>query len=91
MDTMMQQLLSKEVLHEPMKELYEKYPNWLEVNKSSLSDEDFRRYSRQYEYIKELCGVYESTPDDFSRIVDIMQKMQTCGQPPDDLVQELGP
>ncbi|KAI5061548.1 hypothetical protein GOP47_0024053 [Adiantum capillus-veneris] len=43
MDTMMQQLLSKEVLHEPMKELYEKYPNWLEVNKSSLSDEDFRR------------------------------------------------
>ncbi|KAI5060832.1 hypothetical protein GOP47_0023337 [Adiantum capillus-veneris] len=91
MDTMMQQLLSKEVLHEPMKEFCEKYPNWLEVNKSSLSDEDFRRYSRQYEYIKELCGVYESIPDDFSRIVDIMQNMQTCGQPPDDLVQELGP
>ncbi|KAI5077088.1 hypothetical protein GOP47_0006912 [Adiantum capillus-veneris] len=91
MDTMMQQLLSKEVLHEPMKEFCEKYPNWLEVNKSSLSDEDFRRYSRQYEYIKELCCVYESTPNDFSRIVDIMQNMQTCGQPPDDLVQELGP
>ncbi|MCO5558205.1 hypothetical protein L7F22_011784 [Adiantum nelumboides] len=91
MDTMMQQLLSKEVLHEPMKEFCEKYPNWLEVNKPSLTDEDFRRYSRQYEYIKELCSVYESTPDDFPRIVDIMQNMQVCGQPPDDLVQELGP
>lgn len=91
MDTMMRQLLSKDVLHEPMKEIREKYPNWLEANKSSLSIDDFSRYSRQYEYIKELCGVYDTTPDDFQKIVDIMQNMQACGQPPSDLVQELAP
>eukprot|EP00250_Pteridium_aquilinum_P015811 c22776_g1_i1 orf=3-665(-) len=81
MEAMMQQVLSKEVLHEPMKELCEKYPTWLEANKSSVSGDDFCRYSRQYECIKELCGVYESTPDDFHRIVDLIQTMQACGQP----------
>lgn len=91
MDTMMRQLLSKEVLHEPMKEFCEKYPNWLDANKSTLSEDDFSRYSRQYEYIKELCGVYDSTPDDFHKIVEIMQNMQACGQPPNDLVQDLAP
>lgn len=91
MDTMMQQLLSKEVLQEPMKEFCAKYPKWLEANKSTLSDDDFNRYSRQYQYIKELCGVYDTTPDDFRKIVDIMQNMQACGQPPNDLVQELAP
>lgn len=91
MDTMMRQLLSKEVLHEPMKEFCDKYPNWLEANKSTLSNDDFNRYSRQYAYIKELCEVYDSTPDDYHRIVDIMQNMQACGQPPNDLVQELAP
>eukprot|EP00250_Pteridium_aquilinum_P015812 c22776_g1_i2 orf=167-913(-) len=91
MEAMMQQVLSKEVLHEPMKELCEKYPTWLEANKSSISGDDFCRYSRQYECIKELCGVYESTPDDFHKIVDLMQNMQACGQPPNNLVQELAP
>ena len=91
MDTMMRQLLSKDVLHEPMREFRDKYPKWLETNKSSLTNDEFARYSKQFEYIKELCGVYETTPNDFERIVDIMQNMQACGQPPNDLVQELAP
>ncbi|KAH7432440.1 hypothetical protein KP509_07G022700 [Ceratopteris richardii] len=91
MDAMMQQLLSKEVLHEPMKELCEKYPQWLETNKCKFGDEEFNRYSKQYEYMKELCDVYESTPDDFPRIVEVMQNIQACGQPPDELAQEVGP
>ncbi|KAL6976175.1 hypothetical protein U1Q18_024965 [Sarracenia purpurea var. burkii] len=36
-ETMMQQLLSKEILHEPMKEIGERYPKWLEEHKSKLS------------------------------------------------------
>lgn len=91
MDTMMRQLLSKDVLHEPMKEIGERYPNWLEANKSKLSNDDYNRYSRQYELIKQLCTVYETNPEDFTKIVDIMQHMQECGQPPSDIVQELTP
>ncbi|CAM6036407.1 unnamed protein product [Sphagnum compactum] len=90
-DTMMQQLLSKEVLHEPMKEIGDRYPEWLESHKAQLSGEDFSHYTRQYEYIKQLCHVYETTPNDFQKVVDLMQNMQDCGQPPGDIVRELAP
>lgn len=87
----MRQLLSKEVLYEPMKEIGERYPEWLESNKSELSKEDLARYTRQHEFIKQLCQVYETTPNDFQRVVDLMQNMQDCGQPPPDIVRELAP
>ncbi|KAK6947580.1 Pex19 protein [Dillenia turbinata] len=90
-ETMMQQLLSKEILHDPMKEIGERYPKWLEEHKDSLSKEEFDRYSHQCELIKELNQVYENDPGNFTKIVEIMQKMQECGQPPNDIVQELAP
>ncbi|XP_027080009.1 peroxisome biogenesis protein 19-2-like isoform X1 [Coffea eugenioides] len=90
-ETMMQQLLSKDVLHEPMKEIGERYPTWLEDNRTKLSSEDYQRFSHQYELIKDLNEVYETDPGNFNKIVELMQKMQECGQPPNDIVQELAP
>ncbi|KAK1261950.1 Peroxisome biogenesis protein 19-2 [Acorus gramineus] len=90
-ETMFQQLLSKEILHEPMKEIELKYPQWLEAHKDGLNQEDYDRYSHQYELIKNLNEVYEQDPDNFPKIVDLMQKMQECGQPPSDIVRELAP
>ncbi|KAL2525167.1 Peroxisome biogenesis protein 19-2 [Abeliophyllum distichum] len=90
-ETMMQQLLSKEILHEPMKEIGERYPKWLEDNKASLTNEEHARYFHQYELIKDLNQVYDTEPDNFNKIVELMQKMQECGQPPNDIVQELAP
>ncbi|KAG8382431.1 hypothetical protein BUALT_Bualt05G0076600 [Buddleja alternifolia] len=90
-ETMMQQLLSKEILHEPMREIGERYPIWLEENKGKLGAEEYTRYSHQYELIKDLNHVYENEPDNFNKIVELMQKMQECGQPPNDIVQELAP
>jgi len=37
---MMKQLLSKEVLYEPMKEMRDKYPQWLKDNKEKLTREE---------------------------------------------------
>ncbi|KAK7265929.1 hypothetical protein RJT34_33554 [Clitoria ternatea] len=90
-ETMMQQLLSKDILHEPMKEIAERYPKWLEEHKTSLSKEDYERYSHQYALIRNLNEVYENDPANFDKIVELMQKMQECGQPPNDIVQELAP
>ncbi|GAB2300864.1 hypothetical protein Dimus_034900 [Dionaea muscipula] len=90
-ETMMQQLLSKEILHEPMKEIGERYPQWLEEHKAGLTEEDYKRYSYQYELIRELIEVYETDPGNFKKIVDLMQRMQECGQPPKDIVRELAP
>ncbi|XP_057976711.1 peroxisome biogenesis protein 19-1-like [Malania oleifera] len=90
-ETMMQQLLSKEILHEPMKEIGDRYPKWLEKHRAGLSKEDYQRYSQQYKLIQGLNEVYENDPGNFTKIVELMQKMQDCGQPPNDIVQELGP
>ncbi|KAK3039482.1 hypothetical protein RJ639_028064 [Escallonia herrerae] len=90
-ETMMQQLLSKEVLQEPMKEIGQRYPKWLDDHSAKLNKEDYERYSHQYELIRDLNGVYETEPGNFNKIVELMQKMQECGQPPNDIVQELAP
>ncbi|XP_056867245.1 peroxisome biogenesis protein 19-1 isoform X3 [Raphanus sativus] len=90
-ETMMQQLLSKDILHEPMKEIGARYPKWLEENEGSISKEDYNRYSQQYKLIKELNAVYEDEPNNSTKIMEIMQKMQECGQPPNDIVQEMDP
>lgn len=90
-ETMMQQLLSKDILHEPMKEIAERYPKWLEEHKSTLKQEEYDRYHHQYDLILKLNETYDHDPENFSKIVDLMQKMQECGQPPSDIVQELAP
>ncbi|ERN00713.1 hypothetical protein AMTR_s00106p00092120 [Amborella trichopoda] len=90
-ETMMHQLLSREILHEPMKEIGGRYPKWLEEHKASLSKEDYERYYHQHQLIVELNDVYENEPNNFTKIVDLMQKMQECGQPPSDIVHELAP
>jgi peroxin-19 len=42
-DGMMEQLLSKDLMYEPMKQVTEKFPKWLEENKSKLSPEDYQQ------------------------------------------------
>ncbi|VAI59253.1 unnamed protein product [Triticum turgidum subsp. durum] len=90
-ETMMKQLLSKEILYEPMKDIVEKYPKWLEDNKSKISKEEYERYSNQLELMLKLNEVYEHEPENMSKVFEIMQNMQECGQPPSDLVQDIVP
>ncbi|RWW32791.1 hypothetical protein GW17_00002517 [Ensete ventricosum] len=86
-----QQLLSKEILHEPMREIGERYPKWLEEHKDDLNQEEYDRYYRQSELILKLNDVYENDPENFSKVTDLMQTIQECGDPPGDIVQELAP
>uniref|UniRef100_A0A453P8I5 Uncharacterized protein n=2 Tax=Aegilops tauschii subsp. strangulata TaxID=200361 RepID=A0A453P8I5_AEGTS len=90
-ETMMKQLLSKEILYEPMKDIVEKYPKWLEDNKSKISKEEYERYGNQLELMLKLNEVYEHEPENMSKVFEIMQNMQECGQPPSDLVQDIVP
>lgn len=90
-ESMMYQLMSKEVLHEPMKEMGERYPKWLKENKANLKPEEYDRYFDQYKLILQLTDVYEHDSSNFQKIADIIQKMQECGQPPNDIVKEFAP
>lgn len=93
--------------------------------------EEYEQYQRQHGFITAICTLYEQTPNDFGRLVDLLQQarsscllkappwtglagaavpplstlrpsptpcppfgtlqMQQCGQPPQEIVDELAP
>ena len=90
-EDMMKQLLSKQIMYGPIKEICGKFPEWLAENEKKLSKEDYERYGKQYQYMQRICAVYETTPDNFERITELMQDMQEYGKPPAEIVKELAP
>lgn len=83
---MMEQLTSKEILYEPMKELCDKYPEWLEKNKGKEKEEDMKRYREQYVVVKEIVDKFEEkgykdeNEADREYIVERMQKVCASGR-----------
>ena len=79
--TMMTQLTNKEILYEPMKELHDKFPAWLEKNASSTDSEELARYREQQKLVGEIVGRFErkgytdENEKDREYIVDRMQKV----------------
>lgn len=98
MQSIMQNLLSKEVLYPSLKEITAKYPEWLESNKPNLSPEDHQRYSQQAKIMGEICKHFEKEEEgtedketSFEHIMDLMQKLQDLGQPPKELAGDTPP
>ncbi|KAJ2875980.1 Peroxisome chaperone and import receptor, partial [Coemansia asiatica] len=53
-DDVIGQLMSKEVLNQPLKDLDAAYPGYLEKNKDKLSKDEYERYQKQHDYIKQI-------------------------------------
>ena len=91
MDNLMQQLLSRELMYDPIKSICDKYPEWLANNKDALSEQDYQRLGSQYQYLQRILAVYETEPDNFTRLMELMQDLQEYGQIPAEIVKELAP
>lgn len=96
MEGMVNQMISKDVLYEPMKELREKYPKWLAEKHSTLPEEEYAKYIKQYDVVQKICCVYESpngggSAEQMQEVVQLMQEMAEYGQPPQDIIKELAP
>ena len=91
MNTMMKQLLSKEIMYEPIKEITEKYPSWLAENERKLPKEEYEKYGKQFQYMQKIVAVFETEPDNFERLTMLLMEMQAYGQPPSDIIKELAP
>jgi len=91
---MMEQLTNKDILYEPMRELAEKYPSWLErqEREGTLNEDEMNRYREQYAYVRNIVKRFEdptyrdSSTTDREYIVENMQKMQAAGSPPAELM-----
>uniref|UniRef100_A0A3P9J6C3 Peroxisomal biogenesis factor 19 n=1 Tax=Oryzias latipes TaxID=8090 RepID=A0A3P9J6C3_ORYLA len=98
MQSIMQNLLSKEVLYPSLKEITTKYPEWLQANKPSLSAEDYQRYEQQSKVMADICKLFEAEEQGvenkertFESIMDRMQQLQDLGQPPKELAGDVPP
>ncbi|TRY81978.1 hypothetical protein DNTS_030983 [Danionella cerebrum] len=94
MQSIMQNLLSKDVLYPSLKEITDKYPEWLENNRQSLPPDQFQRYEQQFKIMGEICSQFEKDGDNdrtFESILELMQKLQDLGQPPKELAGEAPP
>lgn len=90
-DGMMRQLLSRDLMYEPMKAVCEKYPEWLAEKQDQLSKDDYLRFGTQYQFFQRIVAVYETEPDNFPRLMELMQDVQQYGQPPAEIIKELAP
>ena len=92
---MMTQLTNKEILYEPMKELDEKFPAWMERNDSKegggsagdgsaegVKGEDMQRYKEQWRLVGEIVGRFERSGYSDGDEADrefIVERMQKVG------------
>ncbi|RDD40900.1 Peroxisomal biogenesis factor 19 [Trichoplax sp. H2] len=99
MQGMMENLLAKDVVYPSVKETTAKYTVWLQENQGKIEPEAYNKYCQQYDLMREICCEYESEqPDDsqelkrqrFDRLTDLMNKMHDYGQPPTDIVGNVG-
>ncbi|XP_064449845.1 peroxisomal biogenesis factor 19 isoform X1 [Mirounga angustirostris] len=100
MQSIMQNLLSKDVLYPSLKEITEKYPEWLQSHRESLPPEQFEKYQEQHSVMGKICEQFEAeSPTDseatqkarFELVLDLMQQLQDLGHPPKELAGEMPP
>ncbi|KAJ3482703.1 hypothetical protein NLI96_g6799 [Meripilus lineatus] len=60
LESMMSQLMSKDILYEPLKELGEKFPTYLKENDATIKPEDKQRYVSQQIIVTKILSIFES-------------------------------
>ncbi|XP_004409762.1 PREDICTED: peroxisomal biogenesis factor 19-like [Odobenus rosmarus divergens] len=100
MQSIMQNLLSKDVLYPSLKEITKGYPECLQSHQESLPPEQFEKYQEQHSVMGNICEQFEAeAPTDsdgtqkarFELVLDLMQRLQDLGHPPKELAGEKPP
>lgn len=75
------QLASKDLLYQPMKDLSLKYPAYLESKRDTLSEEDLKRYTEQSIVVNRIvlvfdgCQAEEPNEEESKIIMELMQEV----------------
>jgi len=76
---MMEQLTNKEILYEPMKELDNKFPDWMKKNGDKTPAADMTRYCEQQRLVREIVAKFEEpgyTDENVQSREYILERMQ---------------
>jgi len=75
----------------PMHSITERFPGWLATHADGLNREEYANYGKMYQTFQKLVMTYETDPDNFPRVLELMQDLQECGNPPVDIIKDLAP
>ncbi|GFZ45166.1 hypothetical protein JCM24511_02892 [Saitozyma sp. JCM 24511] len=93
LDGMMNQLMTREVLEEPMSELASKYPGYLASPPSTVPPADLDKYKRQYTIVQQILETFRkpsySDEKDGKEIARLVGEMQDLGGPPSEIMGDL--
>jgi len=103
LEGMMSQLMSKDILYEPLKELSQKFPAYLASPPSTVTTADLERYKSQQIIVNKILAVFEEPGyrDDSEggeadgehshKVMQLMGEMQALGSPPSEIMGDLPP
>ena len=86
LESMMKSILSKDLLYPPLKDLCDKYPEWLAEKRTQLSEDEYKQYNNQFQVAQKIVQLFEQPEHDFNKVLELMQTMQTYGHPPKELI-----
>uniref|UniRef100_A0A8C9FCQ4 Peroxisomal biogenesis factor 19 n=1 Tax=Pavo cristatus TaxID=9049 RepID=A0A8C9FCQ4_PAVCR len=98
--SVLQHLLSRDVLYPSLKEITDKYPEWLQRHRAALPEEQYERYRAQHGVMGRICQQLEAErPEDsdgarrarFEAVLELMQQLQELGHPPKELAAGIPP
>jgi peroxin-19 len=77
LEGMMESLLSKDILHEPLQDLASKYPEYLEKHDDTLTTEEKTKYNQQLKLIKEILVIYDAgaQEDNSKHVIELLTKV----------------
>ncbi|KAH9473207.1 hypothetical protein Pst134EA_000282 [Puccinia striiformis f. sp. tritici] len=102
LQSFMEELMSKEIMYEPLKDMNRLFPDWITENRAKLSKEDLNRYETQSQIIEQVISKFEDPKWDLEEksggenfnirqkeVIDLLTKMQDCGPPPKEILGDM--
>ncbi|KAL7423155.1 Peroxisome chaperone and import receptor [Cryptotrichosporon argae] len=93
LDGMMAQLMSKDVLEEPMAELADKYPAYLACPPANVTPVQLETYRAQHALVEQIVAAFRrpgySDDVDGKEVARLVGQMQDLGGPPAEIMGEL--
>jgi peroxin-19 len=93
LDGMMAQLMTREVLEEPMVELSSNYPGYLANPPKGIAKDDLEKYKKQYGLVKQIVATFRkdgySDENDGKEVARLVGEMQDLGGPPKEVMGDL--
>ncbi|WFD29656.1 Peroxisome chaperone and import receptor [Malassezia sp. CBS 17886] len=98
LSSMMEDLMNKEILYDPLKDMHARFPDYFASPKGQKLDAaTTEKFKAQQELMAQIIAVFEEpgyedkNPKYKDRISDLIGKLQDLGSPPEELLGEMPP